>query len=298
MIYASNNSGNDFIFLNRLGSVAANEYVGLFVDSIRFGVLGVERMRVNNVGVGIGTITPSTTLDVRGQVSANIGTATSPTYAFVGDLNTGIYSPSADAVSIATNGVQRITVNNVGNVGIGTAAQINNSVRVGNNITGATSSIGIANVATVLNDVTGNGIGITTFLGTQAASFSLTNLKHFSANQLTIGSGSTVANQNGFIAESSLTGGTNNYGFRGLIPSGTNRWNVFMDGTAQNHFRGNVGIGAGSTTPSTELDVIGTTRTTNLRITNGAVVGRYWVCTNTDGTGAWTALGSSGYLGT
>lgn len=62
------------------------------------------------------------------------------------------------------------------------------------------------------------------------------------------------------------------------------------------HEGGNVGIG--TTSPSELLHVNGTTRTTNLKITNGASVGYVWQCTNADGTGAWTTpLISERYIG-
>jgi len=51
----------------------------------------------------------------------NAATSTAPDLAFDGDLNTGIYSPGADKFAIATAGVQRVTVDGSGNVGIGTS---------------------------------------------------------------------------------------------------------------------------------------------------------------------------------
>ena len=58
--------------------------------------------------------------DVRGQVSANLGTSTTPAYSFVGDLDTGLYSPGVDTLVLVTNGSNRVRVDNVGKVGIDT----------------------------------------------------------------------------------------------------------------------------------------------------------------------------------
>jgi hypothetical protein len=49
------------------------------------------------------------------------GTAALPGIAFANNLNTGIYRPGADQLAISTNGTGRLFVNNIGNVGIGTA---------------------------------------------------------------------------------------------------------------------------------------------------------------------------------
>ena len=53
--------------------------------------------------------------------NASAGTAAAPGIAFDGD-NTGIYSPGADQVAVATNGVGRLFVDASGNVGVGAAA--------------------------------------------------------------------------------------------------------------------------------------------------------------------------------
>jgi hypothetical protein len=48
-----------------------------------------------------------------------LGSAAAPTYTFTGDTNTGIYSPGADQVAVATNGTGRLFVNSAGLVSIG-----------------------------------------------------------------------------------------------------------------------------------------------------------------------------------
>jgi hypothetical protein len=72
------------------------------------------------------------------------GTATNPSLSFVGDPNTGIFSPGADQVAVATNGSERLRITSAGNVGIGTSApsyllDVNtNHARIGN-----TSGVGL-----------------------------------------------------------------------------------------------------------------------------------------------------------
>jgi hypothetical protein len=83
---------------------------------------------------------------------------------------------------------------------------------------------------------------------TAAAAFTLNNMVHYYAQQATLGAGSAITNQYGFFAELNLVGATNNYGFFGVIPAGTNRWNLFMSGTANNYMAGSLGIGSTSLT--------------------------------------------------
>jgi hypothetical protein len=42
-----------------------------------------------------------------------LGSAAAPTYTFTGDTNTGIYSPGADQVAVATNGTCRAGLSSV-----------------------------------------------------------------------------------------------------------------------------------------------------------------------------------------
>ena len=57
-----------------------------------------------------------------GPLAQAAGTAALPSYTFSGDTNTGIYSPGADRVGIATAGAQRVEVDASGNVGVGTSS--------------------------------------------------------------------------------------------------------------------------------------------------------------------------------
>jgi hypothetical protein len=79
-----------------------------------------ERLRITDAGlVGIGTSSPDALLTVNGVGAHGLGSAAAPSFAFTGDLNTGIYSPGADQLAISTNGTGRLFVDASGNVGVG-----------------------------------------------------------------------------------------------------------------------------------------------------------------------------------
>jgi hypothetical protein len=80
-----------------------------------------------NVG-SFSTITGGTVTLTSGVFGT--GTAAAPSIAFTGDSNTGIYSPGADQVAVATNGTGRLFIDASGNV------LINDSASVTSNVTG------------------------------------------------------------------------------------------------------------------------------------------------------------------
>ena len=184
------------------------------------------------------------------------------------------------------------TANNylAGSLGIGSTSITNVSLRVSKNITGATTSYGMYNDGTVQSDVTTTAYGFRTNLNTQATAFTLGSLVHYGTQQGTIGATSAVTNQYGFIVGSDLTGATNNYGFYGNIASGSNRWNFYAAGTADNYFAGNVGIGTNS--PAVKLDVSGTMRSTSATIT-GAAGGTITPTSDSTNQYTITALGAA-----
>jgi hypothetical protein len=93
---------------------------------------------------------------------------------------------------------------------------------------------------------TNNFISCLSNIGTEAASYTVNSLEHYAAAQQSLGAGSAIGSQYGFVARDSLTGATNNFGFWSNIASGTGRWNFYANGTAQNYFGGQVLVTAGS----------------------------------------------------
>jgi mucin-19 len=174
-----------------------------------------------------------------------------------------IFSTTADGAAAVT---ERMRIDSSGNVGIGGTANSFAKVEIAGNFPGTTGGIAHYVNATAPSNLTSNFQGFRTAIGTAAASFNLTNGYHFYAAQGTFGAGSTVTNQYGFHADSSLIGATNNFGFYSNIASGSNRWNFYAAGTAQNYFEGNVGIGK---SPTTKLDVSGTITGTAVSVTDG-----------------------------
>ena len=191
---------------------------------------------------------------VRGAAIAGVVDGTPGTNDMPGRL---IFSTTADGASIPT---ERMRIDSAGQVGIGTSSITGYRLRIGGSITGATTSYGGSLDLAVSSDVTSIALGVHTNISTQAASFTLANLRHYSARQSTIGAGSIVTNQYGYWADSTITGATNNYGFYGNIASGTGRWNFYANGTADNYFAGQVQLGAG-TVSAPALSTTGDTNT-------------------------------------
>jgi hypothetical protein len=135
-----------------------------------------------------------------------------------------------------------------GALSIGVTPTINRNLLIQKNLTGSTVGISVYALSTIQSDVTSQAAYFRATSSTQAATFTLTNLYNFTATQATFGAGSTVTNQFGYFASATLIGATNNYGFYGDIPSGSNRWNIYMDGTANNYLNGALGIGQTSLT--------------------------------------------------
>jgi hypothetical protein len=148
------------------------------------------------------------------------------------------------------------TANNYlnGSLGIGTTitGTIGNLV-ISRNITGGVTASNVRSSGIIQSDVTNSA----RYFTTDASSVgTLNNLIHYLTLQSSLG---TVTNQYGFFANSLLTGATNNFGFYGDIASGTGRWNLYMNGTANNYLRGNLLLNT-ITDAGFGLDVNGTAR--------------------------------------
>jgi hypothetical protein len=156
----------------------------------------------------------------------------------------GMYLPAANSLGFSTNSTEAIRVDATQQVGIGVTPAAGRTLTISKNITGSVNSRAVFNNGIVQSDATSQAFYYATVGQTAAAVFTASNLTHYYANQGTIGAGSTVTSQYGFVAESTLTGATNNYGFFGSIASGTGRYNLYMTGTADNYLAGSLGIGA------------------------------------------------------
>ena len=192
----------------------------------------------------------------------------------------GVGTSDSIAFKVGNNGATTaMTINTSGSVGIGTTSLTGYSLRVAKNITGAAIGYGVFADGAIQSDVT-----TTAYFATSGnAGSTLSNLFHYTAGQGTLGA--TVGTQNGFRADSSLIGATNNfgfvagntaavtagktaYGFHSAVNTATGggtTYGFYAAGTAVNYFGGDVGIG--STSPESfggghrTLEVSGSTNT-------------------------------------
>jgi len=112
------------------GDTASNQMGGALINgtngSVSWGFYAVPiTTGAGNIPASlnqIATITTNGTDSTAGQIRLVNGTAALPSYSFLNDLNTGIYSAGADTLGFATGGVQRATIASNGNVGIGTTS--------------------------------------------------------------------------------------------------------------------------------------------------------------------------------
>jgi hypothetical protein len=180
-----------------------------------------------------------------------------------------------------------------GGLRIGPNSLTTQSVRVGKNITGGTFINSILSDGSVQSDVTVEANNFVSGTRTAAASFTLSVFNHFRAQQTSIGAGSAITTQNGFLVDNTLTGATTNVGFRGIIPSGAGRWNLYMDGTANNYLAGNLSIGTTSTNFRLESALSASVAiATPFRVTNSAAA------TGTPGQGSQIGFANDSGWGT
>jgi hypothetical protein len=159
-----------------------------------------------------------------------------------------ISTQDAASVGFQTQLVTRMTIGSGGEIGIGIAPTTARTVTIAKNMTGSTISYGINNAGQIQSDVTSNARMYISQPSTQAAAFTVTEMSGFYASPATIGAGSAITSQYGFIVGAGFTGATNNYAFMAQSNAATGVWNFYASGTAANHFAGRVGIGTAITT--------------------------------------------------
>ena len=203
--------------------------------------------------------TPTLALTSTGVGTINnmsIGATTASTGAFTTLSATG-------NVTLGDATTDTVTVN--GYMGVGGAASPSIGVRIQNTALTSTSQDGIQSAPVGTSAATTQVRAFSAQPSTAAAAFTCASVYGFRALNAVLGAGSTITNQYGFYVDDQ-TQGTNNYGITSLVSSGTNKWNIYASGTANNYFAGNVGIGT-ATVPSVKLEVAGTASTTLVKNT-------------------------------
>lgn len=168
-------------------------------------------------------------------LTATTATISNGTVTTLASTNASITALNAVSATVTT---LTATSPNFTSIGVGGTPTAAIGIHHRGSSTGATTAYGMLQNNTVQSDVTSSYRGIQISTGTQAASFTLSNLYGTLVSQATFGAGSTVTNQYGHYVDSSMTGATNNYGYFSAINSAAGRWNFYATGTALNYFAG------------------------------------------------------------
>ena len=227
-----------------------------------------EAMRIlNNGNVGIGTTSPdvfsiggshklltvtsasgaaSGILSLQGGPTGTgviyLGNSTPIAHAAVGSLNGSNLAFYTNNSNTGTTLTERLRITSAGNVGIGTTPTTSYNLHIGKNLTGSASPVGVFNAGQIQSDATTDVAYFQVRASTAAGAYVIPDLYHYYFSTSALGAGSSITNQYGYYA-SAITQATNNYGFYGNLSANATRWNIYMGGTAQNYFAGNVGIG-------------------------------------------------------
>jgi hypothetical protein len=167
-----------------------------------------------------------------------------------GTISAGVV-PAAISFTTANSAgtiVERMKINSLGVIGIGANPVAGRNINFGTPLTGSSQPLGMFSAGAIQSDATSGGIYFSTWSNTAASAGNIPTIVHYQATQGTIGAGSTMGTQIGYVAGATLIGGSSNWGFQGDIPFGTNRFNLYMSGTANNYMLGRLFVGgAGST---------------------------------------------------
>jgi hypothetical protein len=111
---STNFGGNDIAFGNGTNAGA------FFQDNSYTNIYTSNSFKFWSTGTASAVITDNAANDP--QIQLANGKNTRPSYAFMSDIDTGMYRPAADTLRFTTYGTDRLTIDPSGNVGIGTVS--------------------------------------------------------------------------------------------------------------------------------------------------------------------------------
>jgi len=262
-------SAGDTIFVAKSATGATTSYGIRFNQSILSGVTSA----FYGIASGFNTQSASFTLTNLGHFLASQGTFNSPSavtnqYGFFASSNLtgatnnyGFYSNIASGTgrfNFYANGTAANYF--AGGVGIGTTSTggFNGTVNLGGSGSPASGFLeGYLNSQSIPSSATTRFDAYLSAPSTSAASFTITQVRHYTAQWNTTGASSAITNQYGFYVDSNITAATNNYGFYSDIASGTGRFNFYANGTAANFFGGPTIISVNSSSDALRITQTG-----------------------------------------
>jgi glycerophosphoryl diester phosphodiesterase len=147
-------------------------------------------------------------------------------------------------------------------VSVGGSVSSTINLQIAKSITGNTTFYNVSSNSTIQSDVTSNVQMYRSEPSTVNSSFTISTIIGYQSGFGTKGASSTISEFINYNASDS-TVATTTKAYAGNVTTGTNKWNLYMGGTASNYLAGNTLIGSATPTAGAEkLQVTGTANIT------------------------------------